>query len=98
MMQRLDNHNQQNRVSRSVKTVYTNLFEKNCKLHTFATTNSNCETINIFRHASSLNVHVYQFSAKSGHDCVHMHHPLTDIQADFEMNRYRYQFTAKRNY
>ena len=34
---------QQNWVSRSVKTVYTNLFSKNCKLHKFATTNSNFE-------------------------------------------------------
>ena len=34
---------QQNRVSRSVKTVFTNLFAKNCKLHKFATTNSNFE-------------------------------------------------------
>ena len=30
---------QQNRVSRSVKTVHTNLFVKNCKLHKFATCN-----------------------------------------------------------
>ena len=56
---------QQNRVS-NVKTVHTNLFEKNCKLHTFATTNSNFEKIDYLRHASSYNVHVYQFSAKSG--------------------------------
>ena len=28
---------QQNRVSRSVKTVHTNLFAKNCKLHKFVT-------------------------------------------------------------
>ena len=34
---------QQNRVSRSVKTVHTNLFAKNCKLHKFATCNSNFE-------------------------------------------------------
>ena len=34
------------------KTVHTNLFEKNCKLHKFATTNSNFEKINSFRHAS----------------------------------------------
>ena len=28
-----------------------------------------------------------------------MHYPLTDIQADFEINRpVRYQITAKRNY
>ena len=34
---------QQNRVSRSVKTVQTYLFAKNCKLHKFATCNSNFE-------------------------------------------------------
>ena len=33
----------QNRVSRSVKIVNTNLFEKKCQLHKFATTNSNFE-------------------------------------------------------
>ena len=32
---------QQNRVSRSVKTVHTNLFANNCKLHKFATCNEN---------------------------------------------------------
>ena len=31
----------QNRVYRSVKTVHTNLFAQYCKLHKFATTNSN---------------------------------------------------------
>ena len=34
---------QQNRVSRSVKTVHTNLFANNRKLYNFATTNSNFE-------------------------------------------------------
>ena len=34
---------QQNRVSRSVKTVHTNLFANDRKLHKFATTNSNFE-------------------------------------------------------
>ena len=34
---------QQNRDSRSVKTVHTNLIAKNCKLHKFATTNINFE-------------------------------------------------------
>ena len=43
----------QNQVSRSVKTVHTNLFAKNCKLHKFATTNSDFEKIKSFRHASS---------------------------------------------
>ena len=32
---------QQNRASKSVKIVNTNLFANNCKLHKFATTNSN---------------------------------------------------------
>ena len=34
---------QQNRVSGSVKTVLTNIFANNRKLHKFATTNSNFE-------------------------------------------------------
>ena len=55
----------QNRVSRSVKTVLTNLFAKKRKLHKCATTNSNFEKLDYFRHASSFNVHVYQCSAKS---------------------------------
>ena len=58
---------QQIRLSRSVKTAYTNLFANNCKLHKFATANSNFEKkINYFRHVSSYNVHEYQFSTKSG--------------------------------
>ena len=57
---------QQNRVSRSVKTLHTNLFANNCKLHKFATTNSNFEKIDYFRHTSSCNVNVNQFSANSG--------------------------------
>ena len=58
---------QQNRVSRSVKTVHTNLFANNRKLHKFATTKSNFFLkIHDFRHASSCNVHVYQFSANLG--------------------------------
>ena len=56
---------QQNRVSISDKTVYTNLFAKNCKLHKFETCNENFETSRL----------------------SDMHHPLTDIQADFEINR-----------
>ena len=57
---------QQTRVSRSVQTVRTNIFANNSKLHKFATTNSNFEkNIDYVRHASSYNVHVYQFSAKS---------------------------------
>ena len=57
---------QQNWVSRSVKTVHRNVFAKNHKLHRFANTNSVFKEINYFRQASSYNVHVYQFLAKSG--------------------------------
>ena len=67
----------QNRVSRSVKTVHTNLFAKNGKLHKFATCNSN------FKKSRLSN----------------MHYPITDIHADFEINRpIRYQITTKRKY
>ena len=38
---------------------------KNHKLHRFANTNSVFKEINYFRQASSYNVHVYQFLAKS---------------------------------
>ena len=57
---------QQTRVSRSVQTVHTNIFANNRNLHKFATTNSNLKKKLFFRHASSYNVHVYQFLAKSG--------------------------------
>ena len=43
---------QQNWVSRSVKTVRTNLFAKSDKLPKFATANSNFLKSNSFRHAS----------------------------------------------
>ena len=35
-------------------------FKKNNKKHKFATTNSNLEKLDYFRHASSYYVHVYQ--------------------------------------
>ena len=57
---------QQNQVSRSLKTVHTNIFANNRKLHKIATTNSSIEKIDYFRHVSKYNEHVYQFSAKSG--------------------------------
>ena len=53
-------------VSRSVKTVHTYLFANNCKSHKFATTNSNFVKSDYFRHASSHNVHVYQFPSNPG--------------------------------
>ena len=57
---------QQNWVSRSVKTVHTKCICKNHKLHRFANTNNVFKEIDYFRQASSYNVHVYQFLAKSG--------------------------------
>ena len=57
---------QQNRFIRSVKTAHINLLAKNYKLHKFATTNNKFEKIDSFKHASSYNVHVYQFSTTSG--------------------------------
>ena len=53
-------------VSRSVKTVLINIFANNRTLHKFETTNNNSGKIDYFRHASSYNIHVDQFSAKSG--------------------------------
>ena len=57
---------QQTLVSRSVQTVHTNIFANNRNLHKFATTNSNFEKKRLFRHASSYNVHVYNFFSKIG--------------------------------
>ena len=57
---------QQNQVSRSLKTVHTNIFANNRKLHKIAATNSNIAKNNYFRNASSYIVRVYQFSANSG--------------------------------
>ena len=48
---------QQHQASRSVKTVHTNLFANNNKLHSFANTNSVFKEINYFRQTSSYNVH-----------------------------------------
>ena len=57
---------QQNHVSRSLKTVHTNIFANNRKLHKIATTNSNIKKNYSFKNASLYNVRVYQFSANLG--------------------------------
>ena len=62
---------QQIRVSRSVKTVHTNLFAKICNLQ-FIRTFQNDWNMGIYFEKSRLS---------------DMHYPLTDIQADFEINR-----------
>ena len=56
---------QQNRGCRSVKTVYTNLFAENCNCINLQLPIVIFKKIDYFRDASSLNVHVYQFSANS---------------------------------
>ena len=50
--------------------MYTNLFAKICKLHNLQLPIPISKKIDYFRHASSCNVHVYQFSAKSGQRSV----------------------------
>ena len=55
-----------NRYNELVKTVNTKLICQKLLVHKFAATNNNFLKIAYFRHASLGNVHVYQFSAKSG--------------------------------
>ena len=51
---------QQNRVSRSVNTVHTNLFAKNLKLHKFATTFSrSVNTVHTNLFAKNLKLHKF---------------------------------------
>ena len=60
---------QQNWVSKSLKISQNRAHKcicKNHKLHRFANTNSVFKEINYYREASSYNVHVYLFLAKSG--------------------------------
>ena len=52
---------QQNRVSRSAKTVHTNLFAKNCKLHKFVTLQLEFRKITPFGHAPPPNGHSGRF-------------------------------------
>ena len=62
-------------------------------MNQFATTNSNFKKINYFRHASSYNVHVYQFSAKSGNRSVITVH--TNV---FAKNRKLHEFATANNF
>ena len=59
---------QQHRVSRSVKAVPTNLFANNCKLHKFATTNSNFEKnqffLDIYHHKTYMYINFQQNQVK----------------------------------
>ena len=57
---------EQNLVIRPIKTVHTNLFAKNHKLHKFAATNRNFAKIDYFRHASSCNCTSISISNKIG--------------------------------
>ena len=94
---------QQNRVSRLVKTVYTNLFAKICKLHKFATCNQNFEksrfqtwSIHYPLPDSQAKVEInrpdgYQITAKRNYfyrwQSDRPTFRWTNIQADFEINR-----------
>ena len=82
---------QQTGVSRSVQTVHTNIFANNRNLHKFATTNSNFEKKLLFRHASSYNVHVYQFLAISG---WYVDHSKTVHTIYLQKNRKLYKFAT----
>ena len=57
---------QQSWVSRSVKTVHTNVFAKIISYIDLQIPIVFPKKINYFRQASSYNLHVYQFLAKSG--------------------------------
>ena len=64
---------QQNRVSRSVKTVHTILFAKNRKLHKFAATNSNFEKnlLNMYHHKTYMNINFWQNRVSRSVKTVH---------------------------
>ena len=50
---------QQNLVSISIKIVHRNIFANNRKLHKFATTNSNIEKIDYFRHGQRTCISIF---------------------------------------
>ena len=57
--------------------IRTDTTDKNCKLHKFRNTNSNFERFDYFRHASSHNVQVYQFLAKT--TLINQSNPCTQL-------------------
>ena len=67
---------QQNRVCKSVKTVHTNLFAQYCKLHKFATTNSNFEKkqtilLDLHHHKMYMYINFQQIQVKTQVMTVH---------------------------
>ena len=59
---------QQNRLSRSVKTVHTNLFAQYRKLHKFATTNSNFKKkvlLDMHHHKTYMYINIQQNQVKT---------------------------------
>ena len=66
---------QQNRVCRSAKTVHTNLFSQYCKLHKFATTNSNFEKktilLDMHHHKTYMYINFQQNQVKTQVMIVH---------------------------
>ena len=79
---------QQNRVSRSVKIVHTNLFANNRKLHKIATCNSNFEK-SLFSDTNHLISHIYKPLLRS----VHVQYIYASI-INFDMNCKLYGIVA----
>ena len=79
---------QQNRVCRSVKTVHIHLFAQYRKLHKFATTNSNFEKKNSFRHTIIHHHKTYMY----------INFQQNQVKTQVMTMPTRYQITAKRNY
>ena len=85
---------QQNRVCKSVKTVHTNLFAQYCKLHKFATTNSNFEKKNpilldLHHHKMYMYINFQQIQVKTQVMTVH-----TSL---FAKNRKLHKFATTNN-
>ena len=79
---------QQNRVNRSVKTVHTNIFEKKCKLHKFATTNSNFEKNRLFEKCGIVKRTIISIFSKLG--LVHQSKPciLVYLQKNGKLHKF----------
>ena len=70
---------QQKRVSRSVKTMLSNIFTKNCKLHKFATTNSSFKKNRLFESCGIVKGTRISFFIKLG--LVDQSKPCTEINS-----------------
>ena len=84
---------QQNWVSRSVKTVHTNLFAQYRKLHKFATTNSNFEEnqsfLDMHHHKTYMYINFQQNRVKT--------YVMTVLTSLFAKNRKLHKFATTNN-